>query len=163
MLAGCWITWSDSQTAQIHKEFGMKGLYVWRGVEMDPENVKSEFIWEAPDGTRLPSAYLLNSYRNVMRLAEYSDIMQDRILDEVDKLQDFMASSNILMMNGYDQEMIPDDIQPLLKTGALDTENIKVTQSNPERYLSSVLDEKPELITLKGPLYSGRFIAVFPG
>ena len=152
-----------SQTAQIHKEFGMTGLYVWRGVEMDPHNVKSEFIWQAPDGSKIPSVYLLNSYRNVMRLAEYKEIMHDRIYDEVDKLQDFMATSNMLMMNGYDQEMIPDDIQPLIKTGELDSENIKVTQSNPERYLQSVIKESPDLITLKGPLYSGRFIAVFPG
>ncbi len=152
-----------SQTAQIHAKAGLEGLYAWRGVEMDPNNVKSEFIWEAPDGTRLPSVYLLNSYRNVMRLAEYSDIMQKRIFDEVEKLKDFTTSSNILMMNGYDQEMVPDDIQPYIKNGGLDSENIKVTQSNPERFLQSVLDESPELATLKGALYSGRFISVFPG
>jgi alpha-mannosidase len=152
-----------SQTAQIHKKAGLDGLYVWRGVEMDPTNVKSEFVWEAPDGSRLPSVYLLNSYRNVMRLAEYSEIMQKRIFDEVDKLEDFMTSTNVLMMNGYDQEMVPDDIQPKIKNGGIDTDRIKVTQSNPERYLKSVLDEDPDLITLKGALYSGRFISVFPG
>ncbi len=93
-----------SQTSQIHKEADIVGLYAWRGVEMDPTNVQSEFIWEAPDGTRLPSVYLLNSYRNVMRLAEYSDIMQARIFDEVDKLKDFMTTKNVLMMNGYDRD-----------------------------------------------------------
>lgn len=152
-----------SQTSQIHKEAEIQGLYAWRGVEMDPTNVKSEFTWESPDGTRLPCVYLLNSYRNVMRLAEYSEIMQDRIFDEVDKLKDFMTTKNVLMMNGYDQEMVPDDIQPYIKNGGLDTEEISVVQSNPEQYLESVLAEKPELITLKGPLYSGRFISVFPG
>ena len=152
-----------SQTAQIHAKADLKGLYAWRGVEMDPTKVKAEFMWEAPDGTRLPSIYLLNSYRNVMRLAEYHEIMQKRIFDEVDKLEDFMSTSNVLMMNGYDQEMVPDDIQPYIKNGGLDTDRIKVTQSNPEAFLQSVLDEKPELMTLKGPLYSGRFISVFPG
>ena len=38
-----------SQTAQIHKEFGMRGLYVWRGVEMDPEDVQSEFFCDFTD------------------------------------------------------------------------------------------------------------------
>ena len=56
-----------SQASQIHKECNMRGLYVWRGVEMNPKDVQSEFIWESPDGTTLPSVYLLNSYRNVMR------------------------------------------------------------------------------------------------
>jgi alpha-mannosidase len=152
-----------SQTSQIHKEAEIKGLYAWRGVEMDPYNLQSEFIWESPDGTKLPSVYLLNSYRNVMRLAEYSDIMQARIYAEVDKLKDFMTTKNILMMNGYDQEMVPDDIQPYIKNGGLDSEDIEVVQSNPESYLESVLAENPDLVTLKGALYSGRFISVFPG
>ena len=47
-----------------------------------------------------------------MRLAEYNDIMKDRIYDEVNKLSPFATTSHILLMNGYDQEMIPDDIQP---------------------------------------------------
>ena len=152
-----------SQTAQIHKEAGIRGLYVWRGVEMDPNNVQSEFVWEAPDGTRLPCVYLLNSYRNVMRLAEYSEIMKTRILGEVEKLKDFMTTKNVLLMNGYDQEIVPDDIQPKIKSGELNTGEIEVYQSNPEAYLDSVLKENPKLMTLKGALYSGRFISVFPG
>ncbi len=74
-----------------------------------------------------------------------------------------MTTKNVLMMNGYDQEMVPDDIQPYIKNGGLDTDEIQVVQSNPEQYLGSVLAENPELETLKGALYSGRFISVFPG
>lgn len=152
-----------SQTSQLHHEAGLNGIYVWRGVEMDPENVKSEFIWESPDGTRLLSTYLLNSYRNVMRLAEYSDIMKARIDGEVEKLKTFSSTSNILMMNGYDQEIVPDDIQPYIRSGELNSEDIIVEQSNPEDYMDSIRKENPKLITLKGALYSGRFISVFPG
>ncbi len=152
-----------SQTAQLHKEAGLEGIFVWRGVEMDPHNVKSEFIWEAPDGTQLPCVYLLNSYRNVMRLAEFSDIMKKRVDSEVEKLKPFMVSSNILMMNGYDQEIVPDDIQPYIRSGILNDEEKVVTQSNPEEYLQCVLAENPSLPTLHGALYSGRFISVFPG
>jgi len=152
-----------SQTAQIHKEFGMKGLYVWRGVEMDPEDVQSEFLWESPDGTSIPSIYLLDSYRNVMRLAEYENIMKQRVFAEVIKLKPFTTTKNILLMNGYDQEMVPDDIQPFIKDGQMDSENLTVFQSSPERFLDDVMEEKPTLKTLKGSLYSGRFIAVFPG
>lgn len=152
-----------SQTAQIHKEFGMKGLYVWRGVEMNPEDVQSEFLWESPDGTSIPSIYLLDSYRNVMRLAEYENIMKQRVFAEVTKLKPFTTTRNILLMNGYDQEMVPDDIQPFIKDGQMDSEDLAVFQSNPERFLDEVMKDKPVLKTLKGSLYSGRFIAVFPG
>jgi alpha-mannosidase len=152
-----------SQTAQIHKGFGMKGLYVWRGVEMDPEDVHSEFIWESPDGSQILSVYLLDSYRNVMRLADYEDIMRKRLYDEVEKLKDFATTPNILLMNGYDQEIIPDDIFPYIRDGKMDSEKIKVFQSNPEKYIEEIKKNKPKLKLLKGPLYSGRFIAVFPG
>jgi mannosylglycerate hydrolase len=152
-----------SQTAQIHKEFGMKGLYVWRGVEMDPEDVQSEFLWESPDGTSIPSIYLLDSYRNVMRLAEYENIMKQRVFAEVNKLKPFTTTRNILLMNGYDQEMVPDDIQPFIKNGQMDSEDLSVFQSSPEKFLDDVMEEKPSHKTLKGSLYSGRFIAVFPG
>lgn len=152
-----------SQTTQIHKECELDGLYVWRGVEMDPTDVQAEFLWESPDGTKLPSMYLLDSYRNVMRLAEHSDIMEARVYDELEKLKPFMTTSNILLMNGYDQEMVPDDIQPYIKNGGIDSEGMKVIQSNPEKFIASVMSENPELKTLSGALYSGRFISVFPG
>lgn len=152
-----------SQTTQIHKECGLEGLYVWRGVEMDPTDVQAEFLWESPDGTKLPSMYLLDSYRNVMRLAEHSDIMEQRVYDELEKLKPFMTTSHILLMNGYDQEMVPDDIQPYIKNGGIDSEGMKVIQSNPEKFISSVMSENPQLKTLTGALYSGRFISVFPG
>lgn len=152
-----------SQTAQIHKGFGMKGLYVWRGVEMDPENVQSEFIWESPDGTKILSVYLLDSYRNAMRLAEYKDIMKKRIYDEVEKLRHFATTPNILLMNGYDQEMVPDDLIPYISNGQLDSEDLEIIQSNPEKYVDELISYNPKLNILKGALYSGRFIAVFPG
>ena len=152
-----------SQTTQIHEQFNLRGLYVWRGVEMDPTDVQSEFLWQSPDGTKLPSMYLLDSYRNVMRLAEHDDIMKERVYDEVHKLAPFATSSHILLMNGYDQEMIPDDIQPHIANGKMDNSDFRIIQSNPEKYIDSVMGENPALKTLEGALYSGRFISVFPG
>lgn len=152
-----------SQTSQIHDLFGLNGLYVWRGVEMDPTDVQSEFLWESPDGTKIPSMYLLDSYRNVMRLAEHNDIMKERVYEEIHKLAPFATTSHILLMNGYDQEMIPDDIQPYIANGKMDTEEFRIIQSNPVKYIDEVMSEKPELKTLSGALYSGRFISVFPG
>ncbi len=152
-----------SQTAQIHEQCGITGLYVWRGVAMDPERVTSEFLWESPDGTSLFSVYLLNSYRNVMRLAEYSDMMKDRMVTEVEKLKPFTTSSHLLLMNGYDQEMIPDDIQPYIQSGELDGSDFSTIQDDPDSYIKAIQQEEPDLQVVKGPLYNGRFISVFPG
>ncbi|MEA2088023.1 MAG: glycoside hydrolase family 38 C-terminal domain-containing protein, partial [Candidatus Caldatribacteriota bacterium] len=150
-----------SQTVQIHKKFNLQGLFLWRGVEMDPSEVNSEFLWESPDGTRLTSIYLLSSYRNAMRLGEYKEIMKERIKNEVRKIYPFATTPNVLLMNGYDQEMIPDDFLPELNK--LSFPNIQVKQSTPEEYIEAIKKSSPKLKVLKGTLYSGRFISVFPG
>jgi len=152
-----------SQTTQILRNADLRGLYVWRGVEMDPQNVHSEFLWESPDGTKLPSIYLLDSYRNGMRLAEHEDIFDARIKDTYKRLLPFATTDNMLLLNGYDQEIQPDDVLKMIKNGRKDTNNYKLIQSNPIEYLDNILAENPDMQTLSGPLYSGRFISVFPG
>ena len=154
-----------SQTAQIHQQFGMKGLVVWRGVGFPPDRIRSEFFWEAPDGTRMPAVYLLSSYRNGMRLAENPDSICGRIVSEADKIESFALTDNILLMNGYDQEMEPDDILPYIRGGNADTEKYEVVQSTPDEYFEAVNGqlENAEVPVLSGPLYSGRYISVFPG
>lgn len=152
-----------SQTPQILKKAGIEGIYVWRGVEMDPNHVTSEFLWESPDGTKLPAVYLLDSYRNGMRLAEYDDIFDARMKDTFKRLSPFATTSNLLMLNGYDQEIEPDDVLRMVKDGKNDTADYRIIQSNPVQYMNSIMSEKPNLQTLHGALYSGRFISVFPG
>jgi len=152
-----------SQTSQILKHANLKGLYVWRGVEMDPNNVHSEFLWESPDGTKLPSVYLLDSYRNGMRLAEYEEIFDARMADMYKRLLPFTTTSNILILNGYDQEIEPDDVLSVIRNNKKDTDKYVLEQSNPVKYMESIVSEEPKLQTLKGALYSGRFISVFPG
>ena len=150
-----------SQTAQIHRGFGLEGIFVWRGVEMNPKNVKLEFIWESPDGSALTAVYLLDSYRNAMRLSEYPEILEERIINEIDKLRPFATTSNFLLMNGYDQEMVPDDIIPYIKK--IDIKKTLIRQSTPEEYITAIEKSNPDLQKIKGYLYSGRFISVFPG
>ena len=152
-----------SQAPQIHREFGIEGLYLWRGVEMAPTEIQSEFLWKSPDGTTSTAVYLVGSYRNGMRLAEYRESMQDRIKVQVAKLAPFATSPNILIMNGYDQEMVPDDIMPLIERGAMDWDGVQIVQSTPEEYIEAIERHHPNLQVFEGALYSGRYISVFPG
>ena len=82
---------------------------------------------------------------------------------EVEKLGPFATTPNILIMNGYDQEMVPDDIMPSLNSEKLNWDGVQVSQSTPEEYLRSVHATATERRTVGGTLYSGRYISVFPG
>ncbi len=152
-----------SQAPQLHKQFDMKGIVVWRGVELDPFNLNSEFEWKGADGTKIVCSYLLSSYRNAMHLADYPEIIFERIQNEVEKIAPFATTGNILLMNGYDQEMQPDDILPFIENGRADFKHFEIRQSVPDEYMQAVLEGKGELQQLEGALYSGRYISVFPG
>ncbi len=152
-----------SQAPQLHKQFDMKGIVVWRGVELDPFNLNSEFEWVGADGTTAVCSYLLSSYRNAMHLADYPEIIYDRIQNEVEKIAPFATTGNILLMNGYDQEMQPDDILPFIENGKADFKNYIIKQSSPDEYMDALVQGRGKLQQLHGALYSGRFISVFPG
>lgn len=152
-----------SQAPQLHKQFGMKGIVLWRGVELDPFNLNSEFLWESPDGTALTCGYLLSSYRNAMHLADFPKIIFERIKNEAEKIEPFATTNNVLLMNGYDQEMTPDNVIPYIKDGKADFKDFKIVQSTPDEYMQAILDGNPKLQKLSGALYSGRYISVFPG
>ncbi|MCK4830834.1 alpha-mannosidase, partial [bacterium] len=123
-----------SQAPQIHKGFDIDGVYLWRGIEVNPEKIHSEYRWESPDGSPVMAVYLLNSYRNAMRLAEYSDIALERIANEVEKLSHFATTDNVLLMNGYDQKMVPDNVLPLIEQVNANYNGIKLIQTTPNKY-----------------------------
>jgi mannosylglycerate hydrolase len=150
-----------SQAVQIHRGFDLQGIFVWRGVPLAPQQVRTEFNWKSPDGSTMPAVYLIDSYRNAMRLSDTASIFQERISHEVEKLEPFLTSRHVLLMNGYDQDMVPDDILPLLRT--FKNTSFELRQSSPLEYLRAVMQENPDLPTVTGPLYSGRYISVFPG
>ena len=152
-----------SQAPQIHEGFGIDGVFLWRGIEVNPEQINSEYFWESPDKTQVLSIYLLNSYRNAMRLAEYTDIAYDRIVNETQKLTRFATTENVLLMNGYDQEMVPDNVLPLIEQFNANSNGLQLIQTTPDKYLEAIRKDNPSLQILKGAQNSGRFISVFPG
>jgi mannosylglycerate hydrolase len=153
-----------AQAPQIFRGFGIEGAFVWRGVPYPPDQLKTEFWWEAPDGSRILGVYLLDSYRNAMVLSMTPDIAEERILSHAQLLRRFAATPNVLLMNGYEQVPKPDDILPILaevnqKIGP----DMKAVQSTPPDYLTAVAQHDPDLPTLNGYFYSGRFAPVLKG
>lgn len=150
-----------SQCPQIHKKFGIDSLVVWRGAKFENDNIKSEFIWQSPDKSEVLASYLIASYRNGMRLGEFKDIFKKRIESEYEKLKDFTISNNVLIMNGYDQEIYPDDVLELLED--VQFENIDVKQVLPQEYFENIRRFKEKMIKIDEILDCGKLISVFPG
>ena len=148
------------QAPQIHRGFGIDSVFLWRGPGMDPDEMKSEFWWEAPDGSRVLAIYLLNTYRNAMALSEIKEIAKDRVISQARKLRPFASTPNVLLMNGYEQDPGPDDVLPIIEEV---NKEVRCVQSLPSEYLEAVKGFSPDLPTLKGYLYSGRYMPILTG
>ncbi len=153
-----------AQAPQILAGFGIEGAFVWRGVEMPPEQLRTEFWWQAPDGTRVLGVYLLDSYRNAMVLGMTREIAQQRILSHTRTLQRFAATPNVLLMNGYEQVPQPDDVLPIIaEFNQTHGPAMQAVQSTPPEYLAAVRAHQPELPVLTGYFYSGRYAPILKG
>jgi len=90
-------------------------------------------------------------------------LLTNRIINEVKKLSRFATTNNILFMNGYDRETVPDDVLPLIKKINPTLKDIQIVQTTPEKYLETIRKKHASLRTLKGTQNSGRYVSVFPG
>jgi mannosylglycerate hydrolase len=153
-----------AQAPQILAGFGIEGAFVWRGVEMPPDQLRTEFWWQAPDGTRVLGVYLLDSYRNALVLDMTREIAQQRILSHTKTLQRFAATPNVLLMNGYEQVPQPDDVLPIIaQFNQAHGPAMQAVQSTPPEYLAAVRAHQPELPVLTGYFYSGRYAPILKG
>jgi mannosylglycerate hydrolase len=153
-----------AQAPQILAGFGIEGAFVWRGVEMPPDELRTEFWWQAPDGTRILGIYLLDSYRNAMVLGMTREIAEQRILSHTQTLQRFAATPNVLLMNGYEQVPQPDDVLPIIaQFNQAHGPALHAVQSTPPDYLAAVRAHQPNLPVLTGYFYSGRYAPILKG
>lgn len=153
-----------AQAPQIFRGFGIEGAFVWRGVEMPAHELKTEFWWEAPDGSRILGVYLLDSYRNAMTLGMTREIAGERIVSHANLLRRFAATPNVLLMNGYEQVPEPDDVLPIIaEVNEQIGPEMTAVQSTPPDYLQAIQGQNPNLPTLSGYFYSGRYAPILKG
>ncbi len=155
------------QCPQIHRGFGITSLLFWRGLNVDPQRVRTELVWRSPDGSEVGAVYLIDSYRNAMQLLAHPPILERRVRYAADRGKRFSETGQILLMNGYDQEMEPEDVLPAL--AALRTSGLNIHQVRPQQFFTAVRDELGEPSApsappvIHGEQYNGRYISVFPG
>ena len=92
-----------AQMPQVLKGFGIDGAVVWRGVGADVD--RSEFLWEAPDGSRLFAVYLPRAgYSNGRSLPEEPAALRARLLALLEEYAPYRRTDVQLVMNGTDHQ-----------------------------------------------------------
>jgi|GEM_PF-70295 len=156
------------QCPQIHCGFGLFDLVFWRGLDLAPQELQTELTWKSPDGSAVSAVYMIDSYRNAMQLLAHPEILIERLRYAAERGARFSAGGHVLLMNGYDQEMNPEDVIPALERAR--AEGFDIRQGRPEEFFSAVrsagaTDSSPgsSFPTIRGEQYNGRYISVFPG
>ena len=100
------------QMPQILEGFGIDNFIFTRGIEGDKSRLKNEFLWEAPDGTKVLALWQRHNYGNaswlgcVMTEPIAARIDMRAALEKIrlaaDGLTPHAVTSNILLNNGVD-------------------------------------------------------------
>jgi len=142
----------SSQVAQINSKCEIEGCFLWRGLKM--KFPKIGFTWSSPDGSKIHGIFLIDSYRNIMRLKDYPEVMEKRLELEINKLKTYSKTNYLPLLNGYDLDPVPEDPTD----GELKT-------VFPDEFIQGYFkQEDPSLIEkYVGELIDGSVVSTFPG
>ncbi len=133
-----------SQLPQIMRIFGIEGAVIWRGVR----HTFPAFSWRSPDGSTVPVVSLVGGYRTLYNLSDTSEIAEDRLRKQLEKLG--RLGKPVVLTDGYDLDVHPEDPSDFLKED-VDTK------------VEDVFEELSSLPVVEGELLSGKIASVFPG
>ena len=99
------------QLPQILHGFGIETAAFRRGLANEP----CEVWWEAPDGSRVLTAYLRDGYDNAARLPATPEAFKKAIDDRRASLEPHAATSHLLILNGTDHQEPQPEVAPLAR------------------------------------------------
>lgn len=167
-----------AQMPQILQGFGINTFYSMRGLGEDVEELKAEFWWEAPDGSRVLAHFLSETYSNAAvlgpdpaslsfrhdRLEEPSSyfVKYDSLFELRDRLAGRAADATILLMNGSDHVTV----QPNFTRYVFDLNRRmqdRLFNGKLADFERLVLRANPKLNTYRGELISARYQPILKG
>lgn len=123
------------QMPQILHGFGIELAAFRRGLADEP----CELWWQAPDGSRVLTAYLRDGYDNAARLPTVPSAFIDFIRERRDSLATHSAVTHLLLLNGTDHHEPQPEVPALVESMTLDDDKLLI--STLSGYMTAVLKE----------------------
>ena len=159
------------QLPQILHGFGIETFYAMRGLGQDPDELGSQFWWEAPDGSRVLTEWLSESYSNAAVLTDRPEQMQlhhgalvryDTLSELLDRMLPRTLSGAVLLLNGGDHLHVQRGVPAMVATLDSGVEASVRLGGLEEFHELVAAGPMPEAV-LRGELRYGRGHAVFDG
>jgi len=164
-----------SQMPQILKGFGLDSFIFTRGMGDELDELGTEFIWQASDGSQVLAINQPGTYGDGASLGHecmappYSQIEPDmnlarqRVSDIIDRHKKYSDIQAVLVNNGVDhlepQPELPEIIESLQKSFP---EN-EFFHTNFEHYIETLRKSKDKLKTYQGEFYQGKHHIILTG
>lgn len=149
------------QMPQLLEGFGIPAAVIYRGVPN--HDTKTEFWWEAPDGTRTLALYLPMCYGNVAGLSPEVTEAQERVEAAIERLSESATTPNLLLMNGTDHHYAQENLSSLIRALNGRLRNARLKHASLQDYLDAVVGAGPDLETLEGEFRHARPARITPG
>jgi len=142
------------QLPQLLAGFGCEGAMLWRGVPVGID--ESLFWWEAPDGTRIFTVYLMHGYGNAVHLPLEPDALARRLRDEAERLAARSRIPSLLLMNGSDHALPQPGLPAALAAAVAQLPGTSAEIGTLPGFVSRARSEAPESLPVHhGELRSG--------
>jgi len=164
-----------AQLPQILRGFGIDSAFFWRGLGEEGESLGTEFIWKAPDGSKVTTIWMPLGYHNLSNLGypiHWGDTSQmefdpelalEQIQKAIAELKPRTNTRSILLMNGIDHEEAEPRLPEILSLARNHLEPDTFTQGTLEEYLTRVRKMNAELPEHQGEFRWGKYSEVLQG
>jgi alpha-mannosidase len=127
-----------AQMPQIYRQLGFRHAVVWRGVPSAIDRVA--FVWEAPDGSRILTAYMGRSYSNGVDLPLDGPGLAARLSTALRQIAPFDPGASVLLMNGNDHVLPQARLTAAVKS-ASELLGVPARLSRLDEYLETLPEE----------------------
>jgi mannosylglycerate hydrolase len=148
------------QLPQVLASMDLNSAIIFRGVK----SPTSEFIWQAPDGTKLLTIYLPGGYYNAMELARSPGYwLREKLIASLEQLTGCATTGTVLLMNGCDHFEPQPATQEFLDQANRLQDQVYLKQGTLGEYIDLVRQANPELRVETGEWRYNRPARITPG
>jgi alpha-mannosidase len=159
-----------SQMPQILQGFGIDNSLIWRGTGGDPEHFKQEFMWEAPDGSKVltywfPDGYYVVDFLHFDNPEKTYDETYGRVKKSLERWSKRATTDCLLMPYGGDHRLIDKRLPKLINKVNKEFEQYEFHFSSTKEFIDAIKERSPKLETIKGELreFGEELPHVLPG
>ena len=150
-----------SQMPQILSGFGMRSAVVWRGVGETVD--RTQFLWESPDGTRLFTIYLADSYGNGAYMPLKAAALKKRLRDLIKRQEAYCDIDSMLIMNGLDHLGAQDGLPEQLEKAARGLRGVTLEMGSLRIFIEQARRQARSLPVHRGEFRSPKRAPLLPG